>query len=551
MSAPPPARYVSESTTVTDTVAVHDLVDAFGSRHVDCRMTLVDIGIWDPYGPLRRGEIDVLCNWQVVDEADLTCGPIIAEHPRVLMVGSRHRLATKTTVSVEDLAGETLNGVPAGYPSALEDALHPPRTPSGRPIHRSPPIASPAQVFNLVARGELVSPAQAGMRPWSERPGIVQIPFADLPPLPLGLIWCTDHENERIRALAKFATAGQRDSHNSPDGRQSSPADITAVEGGELRALLILADELHFARTAEKLGLTSSRASQLIRKLETRIGAPHLTAPAAEFNSPRWDPNYARNSGQPTTRSSPPKADGSNATNGARVRAGCRSSTVVVRPVLAHASSSRIAIVGRAGRDGVRSWQRNSEASAAGVIETSPMSESAARSPSQDERSPRAARSLARASVRDRQSQPCHETWVPRRLGSRRHRRKATLSAVRTDLTGRTGDLGMPLAQLCAGRNRGCRCARSDQRVPSRRRSRLEHHPRPAGLKRVGAFDEEVLEGRNALGGHLTEHVRLDDIHRLVTTIEHLESLRVTEVRSTRPCCGSGRRRTSRRFRVR
>jgi hypothetical protein len=121
---------------------------------------------------------------------------------------STHRLAAKAAVTVEDLAGETVNGVPPGYPSALENALHPPRTPSGLPIHRSPPIVSPAQVFNMVARGALVSPAQAGMRPWSERRGIIDVPFADLPPLPLGLIWCTAHENERIRALAKFVTAG-------------------------------------------------------------------------------------------------------------------------------------------------------------------------------------------------------------------------------------------------------------------------------------------------------------------------------------------------------
>src|SRR6185437_2824894 len=115
-------------TTVTDSGAVHDLVDAFAAQHGDCRVTLVDVDIWDPHGPLRRGEIDVLCNWQIVDEPDLTCGPTIAEHERVLMVGTGHRLAANTTVTVEDLAGEIVNGVPPGYPSALEDALHPPRT---------------------------------------------------------------------------------------------------------------------------------------------------------------------------------------------------------------------------------------------------------------------------------------------------------------------------------------------------------------------------------------------------------------------------------------
>ena len=34
---------------------------------------------------------------------------------------------------------------------------------------------------------------------------IVLIPIRDMPPVPLGLIWRTLHENERIRALAKVA----------------------------------------------------------------------------------------------------------------------------------------------------------------------------------------------------------------------------------------------------------------------------------------------------------------------------------------------------------
>jgi DNA-binding transcriptional LysR family regulator len=45
------------------------------------------------------------------------------------------------------------------------------------------------------------------------------------------------------------------------------------VELREVRAFLVLAEELHFGRTAERLGLTPSRVSQTIRTLETRVGA--------------------------------------------------------------------------------------------------------------------------------------------------------------------------------------------------------------------------------------------------------------------------------------
>jgi DNA-binding transcriptional LysR family regulator len=256
----------------TDTPAVHDLVDAFAAVHPECCVALVDIGWPDPCGPLRRGEIDVLCNWLAIEEPDLTSGPVIAEYGRVLVVAAGHRLATRDTVTVEDLAGEVVNGAPITYPRATEDALHPPRTPLGVPIRRSPPLASPAQVYHMVARGELVSPTVAGTRPWSERPGVVRVPFRDLPPLPLGLIWCTAHENERIRALARFAAHGLGSGDPGRPGPRGT--DIAAAEGSELRAFLTLAGELHFARTAERLGLTPSRVSQLIRTLEERTGAP-------------------------------------------------------------------------------------------------------------------------------------------------------------------------------------------------------------------------------------------------------------------------------------
>jgi DNA-binding transcriptional LysR family regulator len=48
------------------------------------------------------------------------------------------------------------------------------------------------------------------------------------------------------------------------------------IELRELRLFLVLAEELHFGRTAERLGLTPSRASQTLRALERKLGGRRL-----------------------------------------------------------------------------------------------------------------------------------------------------------------------------------------------------------------------------------------------------------------------------------
>ena len=55
-----------------------------------------------------------------------------------------------------------------------------------------------------MASGQIVHPTVAGL-PLAQRSDITLLPLAGLPPLRLGPIWCTAHENARIRALAATA----------------------------------------------------------------------------------------------------------------------------------------------------------------------------------------------------------------------------------------------------------------------------------------------------------------------------------------------------------
>jgi len=89
-------------------------------------------------------------------------------------------------------------------PRAFFDLLVPPQTPSGRPTRRTCLTNGLHETFALVASGRVVHPTVTPM-PLAQRNDIVLVPIADLPALPLGLIWCTTHENSRIRAIAEVA----------------------------------------------------------------------------------------------------------------------------------------------------------------------------------------------------------------------------------------------------------------------------------------------------------------------------------------------------------
>ena len=180
---------------------------------------------FDPYSALRRSEIDVLVNWLAVDEPDLTAGPVIDYRDRVLAVASGDPLAARPSVSVEDLADREVALMTPSFPHALYDAIIPPRTPSGRVIPRTQPVRSIHELVSLVARGRIVHPTAVGI-PMLSRDDITLVPITGLPPLPLGLIWCTAHDNARIQAFAETARSLRR-AASRRRGRRAEPASRT------------------------------------------------------------------------------------------------------------------------------------------------------------------------------------------------------------------------------------------------------------------------------------------------------------------------------------
>ena len=190
----------------TEGPALSRLIAAFQDRYPACEVRLQEVETFDAYRALRRGDVDVLCNWLAVDEPDLTAGAAFAYYPRALAVAATHRLAGQNAVSIEDVADEEVASLPPTIPPAVYDLIVPTRTPSGRPIRRTQSVQTINEILSLVARGRIVHPTSSTV-PIFNRDDVVLIPISDLPPLPLGLVWCTSRENPRIRALNEVASS--------------------------------------------------------------------------------------------------------------------------------------------------------------------------------------------------------------------------------------------------------------------------------------------------------------------------------------------------------
>ena len=190
----------------TEGPALSRLIAAFQDRYPACEVRLQEVETFDAYRALRRGDVDVLCNWLAVDEPDLTAGAAFAYYPRALAVAATHRLAGQNAVSIEDVADEEVASLPPTIPPAVYDLIVPTRTPSGRPIRRTQSVQTINEILSLVARGRIVNPTSSTV-PIFNRDDVVLIPISDLPSLPLGLVWCTSRENPRIRALNEVASS--------------------------------------------------------------------------------------------------------------------------------------------------------------------------------------------------------------------------------------------------------------------------------------------------------------------------------------------------------
>ncbi|MGP3986486.1 LysR family transcriptional regulator [Streptomyces sp. 3N207] len=175
----------------------------FHARHPQVETDIVEITMADPFGPLRRGEVDAAVVLLPVAEADLVVGPGFEEQPWTLAVSVHHPLARRGTLDAEDLADCPLIAAAPPAPGYWRDHQAPPRTPGGRTVARGPAVATLQEGLANAAAG------RGGMllcRPTAEahaRADIVFVPVGGLPLSELALVTVRGSHSALLRAFAK------------------------------------------------------------------------------------------------------------------------------------------------------------------------------------------------------------------------------------------------------------------------------------------------------------------------------------------------------------
>ncbi|MFB9908729.1 LysR family transcriptional regulator [Allokutzneria oryzae] len=178
-------------------------IAGFEERHPDRAVELTEIPLADPFGSLRRREVDAAVVLLPVEEQDLVLGPVFSRQPQMLAVSPRHPFAGKELVTAEELAECPLIGIHGPAPEYWRRAQAPDTTPGGRRIPRGPTAGTLQEGLGLAAAGRggmLLCRSTAEHQ--GRRSSVVFVPVTGLPESVLGVVWHAEHGVGRARAFA-------------------------------------------------------------------------------------------------------------------------------------------------------------------------------------------------------------------------------------------------------------------------------------------------------------------------------------------------------------
>ncbi|MBF6061516.1 LysR family transcriptional regulator [Nocardia terpenica] len=182
-------------------------VTTFRDAYPDSMIELVEIPYADPFGPLRRREVNAAMVLLPVEESDLVVAHVLPGRPQVLMLPTGHPLTRRAALSAADLTKVPLIGMTCLAPEYWRDVQTPPRTPDGRAIPGGPKVRTMQEAIAAVAAGRgglLLCRTTAELQ---RRPDVTFVPVHGVPDSHLGLIWQRELSCARVETFARILAA--------------------------------------------------------------------------------------------------------------------------------------------------------------------------------------------------------------------------------------------------------------------------------------------------------------------------------------------------------
>lgn len=176
--------------------------ETFRRRHPMWELRVRSSEFSDQFGPLHRGEADIVVAWVPVDEPGLTVGPIMSAEPMVAIMPVDHELAGEKYVSMEVFGDRGVFAPSDPMPDYWEDAVSPFYTPRGRPIDRVTPISTLEDILTTASTSGTFTSGMSHIARYYNRPGVAYVPIADSHRVRWAPVWRSDFETEPIRAFA-------------------------------------------------------------------------------------------------------------------------------------------------------------------------------------------------------------------------------------------------------------------------------------------------------------------------------------------------------------
>ncbi|MFD6156871.1 LysR family transcriptional regulator [Nocardia sp. NPDC060256] len=182
-------------------------LELFQHRFPACVTEVVEIPLADPFGPVQRSEVDIAVVLLPMGESDLVLGQVFSEQPQMLAVPKGHPLATRASLSPEDLAEFSLIGVRGPAPQYWRRAQSVDVTPGGLPVPAGPGVGTLREGIEVVAAGAGAMLLCHPTAVFHDRPEVSFVPVTGLAHSRLGLVWHRNRETTRVRAFSRAVAA--------------------------------------------------------------------------------------------------------------------------------------------------------------------------------------------------------------------------------------------------------------------------------------------------------------------------------------------------------